>query len=275
MQTYGITVVVIGVIAASAAILAIVVAVRAFGRVPPRRPRAPPSPLFFAAEDLGSKASPSNAPYAGPDPEPAEEPAVDAPPPPPRLEVALLSRRAPLHVIIPVSLTLGRILELSLPLRVCWTGDQDLEDVLIGIVLPNEITYGGSLERMAGDGGGAELPGAEVSYASADTHTTISIRLPRLAAGADATVTIPISIKHGAGTAHTLAVSATCEGQEPIERSYELELPEAGPDDALAETPVPAPQGAWICRPDEARRVRELHLPLDRIESTDFAIVET
>ena len=61
---------------------------------------------------------------------------------------------------------------------------------------------------------------------------------------------------------------AAAEGLPTVERRYRLEII----DDDTPEAAGPPGVACWICRPPESGRVRELHLPLDRIASTVFTI---
>lgn len=199
------------------------------------------------------------------EPEPEPEP---PPPPAPHLELALMSPRAPGRLKVPVDLTRGRILELSLPLWLSSTGGSDLDDVKIRIVVPNEITYGASLERITREPL-AELPGSRTSYVLAEHQTSIEIDIPFLAGGTEANIPVPISIKRAAVGAYLIQASASAPALETIERRYAIELVDvSAPDEADDGVP------GWICRPDEAARVRDPHLPLDRIVSTTFGITE-
>jgi hypothetical protein len=190
-------------------------------------------------------------------------------PPPPRLELALMSPRAPMRLRVPVDLARGRILELSLPLWISAAGSCDLPELTIRIVLPNEITYGASLDHLARE----PIPGltdARVAYASSENQTTITIEVPLLEGGAEANIPVPVSIKHAGAGAYPIAATASCPALGTIERSYELELVDAS-------APVSNEIGTlgWTCRPDESSRVRDPDLPLDRIVSTAFVVTET
>lgn len=267
VPAYTIVVVCMGVLSATAAIGALALAL---GQLAPRKPvrrRPAHRPMTF---DL---------PPAAPQPEPFAEPPVPialapqapialAPPAPvARLDLALMSRRAPERLRVPIDLTRGRILELNLPLLVANAGDMELENVSIQLILPNEITYGASLDRLARNGMPG-LPDATVRYALSEAETHIRVDIPRLAAGAVATLPAPISIKHAADAAYPILATAFAQGLEPLQRRYELEL--MGP---AAIAPVSSKE-AWVCRPDETSRQRDPHLPLDRIGSMQFAIFE-
>ena len=65
------------------------------------------------------------------------------------------------------------------PLWISSAGGCDLDDVRIRIVVPNEVTYGASLERLTREPL-VELPGAHTSYQVAEHQTTIEIIIPRL-----------------------------------------------------------------------------------------------
>jgi len=185
-----------------------------------------------------------------------------------RLELALMSPRAPERLRLPVELARGRILELNLPLLVANSGETDLGDVSIHVTLPNELTYGASLERF-GREGLTGLPGAAARYALSEHETRIRIDVAHLARGAEATVPVPVSIKHAADTAYPIVIMAFAEGLQRLERCYELELL----DPASVVAPVSS-KDAWVCVPDDRAREREPHLPLDRIASTEFTVVE-
>ena len=178
-----------------------------------------------------------------------------------------MGQGAPGRLRVPVRMPRGRILELNLPLWIGWEHGEALKGVMVSVLMPNAISYGASLERMMGDPELARLlPGARIGYASGDTHTLIDIELPRLKGSGQASLALPISIKQIAGGVHAVMIMAAADGWPTVERRYRLEIE----DDDTA-TPVAEP-GSWICRPPEAGRVRELHLPLDRIASTDFSI---
>lgn len=179
-----------------------------------------------------------------------------------------MSARAPERLRVPIDLVRGRILELNLPLLLANAGDDELEDVSVRLTLPNEITYGASLERLARDGAPG-LPGTTIRYALSEHETHIRVDVPRLAPGEAATLPTPISIKHAADAAYRILAVAHAPGLEPLERRYELELV----DPTLAVQPV-STADAWICRPDEGSRQRDPHLPLDRIASMRFVIFE-
>ena len=249
--------------------------VLALGQLTPRRSARRPAPLRplrpmafeFAA------ATPAPVPFRAAEiaPAPPAPPVrTPAPPPPPRrrLDLALMSARAPERLRVPVDLARGRILELNLPLLLANPGDDELEGVSVRLTLPNEITYGASLERLARDGVPG-LPGTRIRYALAEHETHIRIDLGRLGPGEAATLPTPISIKHAADAAYPIVVVAHAQGMEPLERRYELELV----DPAVAAIPL-SHEDAWICRPDEGARQRDPHLPLDRIASMRFVIFE-
>ena len=268
VPAYTFVIVCMGALSAAAAIGALALAL---GQLAPRRKtsrkRASSAPMMF-----------DEPPRAAPTPAPADDPFPAAPPvqraqafvrqPIHRLELALMSHRAPGRLRVPVDLARGRILELNLPLLLANGGETNLDDVSILITLPNEITYGASLERL-GREGLADLPGASVRYTLSEHETRIRIDVPRLAPGGQASLPVPISIKHAADAAYPIVAVALAEGLEPMERRYELELMD--PSSVLA--PVSS-QGAWVCRPDETSRERDPHLPLDRIASMKFAISE-
>lgn len=200
-----------------------------------------------------------------------ETPFASHPPAAPRLrlDLALMSPRAPSRLKVPVDLARGRILELSLPLWVSTVGGGDLKDLKIRIVLPNEITYGASLDRLTRDPP-AELAGAQASYVSTEHFTTIDILTPLLAGGTEAIIPVPVSIKHAAVGRYPILASASAQDLETIERRYEIELLDASAPASAELTSA----GEWVCRPDEAARVRDPDLPLDRIVSTNFRISE-
>ncbi len=261
-----------GALSAAAAMGALALAL---GQLTPRRKTAHKrpvrAPMMF--DPLPAAATPGPAPFepaaAAAAPQPFEFPApTPAPAPVRKADLALMSRRAPGRLRVPVDLARGRILELNLPLLVANAGDADLDNVSIHITLPNEITYGASLERL-GREGLAGLPGAVVRYALNEHDTSIRIDVPRLAPGALASLPVPVSIKHAAYAAYPIVATVSAEGLEPLERRYELELL-----DPAAVVAAVSTQGAWVCRPDETSRQRDPHLPLDRIASMEFAIAE-
>ncbi len=231
-----------------------------------RMPRAEPQPSSSPSAEL---AFPELSPEPEPQPEPIEpiEPPVVREPLR-RLELALMSRRAPQRLCLRVGLARGRILELNLPLLLDNAGDVDLEDVSLHITLPNEITYGASLERM-GREGVAAVPGAVARYALSEHETRIRIDIPRLEAGATISVPAPVSIKHAAHAAYPIVAVAFAPGLERVERRYALELMDPAEDIDPAARP-----DAWVCRPDETTRQRDPHLPLDRISSMEFQVSE-
>jgi hypothetical protein len=268
VPAYTFVIVCMGALSAAAAIGALALAL---GQLAPRRkaPRKRASsrgPMMFDAPPV---LTPEPAPPLQPDPEPPVqrlEPLRAEPRR--RLDLALMSRRAPERLRVPVDLARGRILELNLPVLLANAGDTELEDVVVHIVLPNEITYGASLERL-GREGLAGVPGAVARYVLSEHDTRIRIDIPRLAAGAMVGIPAPISIKHAAEGAYPIMAMAFAPGLEPVERRYELELM----DPAAVIAPVSS-HNAWVCRPDETSRQREPHLPLDRIASMQFAISE-
>ena len=268
VPAYTFVIVCMGALSAAAAVGALALAL---GQLKPRRKTSHKRPSR-APMNFGAPPQAAPAPAPPDDPFPAEPPVQRAQPfvrePLRRLDLALMSRRAPERLRVPVDLTRGRILELSLPLLLANEGETNLEDVSVLITLPNEITYGASLERLS-RGGLAGLPGASVRYTLSEHETRIRIDVPRMAPGAQASLPVPISIKHAADAAYPIMAVAMADGLEPMERRYELELMD--PAGVLA--PVSSP-GAWVCRPDEASRQRDPHLPLDRIASMQFVIFE-
>ena len=265
-QAYTIAVGFMGGLGALAALAAVVLAILQLRR--PRRAVRRPAFAF----DL-PVASPVllREPHAAPDADLQPPAAIETPPPPPppRLEMALMSPRAPPRLKVPVDLARGRILELSLPLWISAAGSCDLPDLTIRIMLPNEITYGASLDRMARE----PIPGvagARVAYASSENQTTITIEVSLLEGGTEANIPVPVSIKHAGAGAYPIAATAACAALGMVECSYELDLVDSS-------TPVSNEIGTvgWTCRPDEASRVRDPDLPLDRIISTAFVVTET
>lgn len=276
VQAYTIAVVFMAGLGGLAALGAVALAIHLFGRRrPARRPVfvfEPPevSPILLREPEPPAPAAiQAPPPEPEPEPEPVIAPApVAAPALAPRLEIALMAPRAPGRLKVPVDLARGRILELSLPLWISAAGGGDLDEVRIHIRMPNEITYAASLDRMTRQPP-ADPPGARTSYLSAEHQTTIEISIPHLKGGGEAIIAIPVSIKHAAVGIYPITASASAPEIETIERLYELELIDAStpPPD---EDPVPG----WICWPDEAARIRDPHLPLDRIVSTKFGITE-
>ena len=179
-----------------------------------------------------------------------------------------MSAHAPERLRVPVDLVRGRILELNLPLLLANAGDDELENVCVQLTLPNEITYGASLERLAREGAPG-LPGVTIRYALSEHETRIRVDIPRMAPGAAVTLPTPISIKHAPDAAYEIVATAHVPGMEPLQRRYELELM----DRAISTAPLSSAD-AWVCRPDENARQRDPHLPLDRIASMQFAIFE-
>ena len=281
VQAYTFVIVCMGALSAAAAIGALALAL---GQLSPRRKpahkRAGRHPMMF--ESPAAKPRPDPVPFdpapspvpiaAAPEPRPFKLPPEPTPPAPPqlmgRIDMALMSRRAPGRLRVPVDLARGRILELNLPLLLANTGEGALDEVSIHITLPNEITYGASLERL-GREGLTGMPGAAVRYTLTEHETRIRIDAPHLAAGAQASVPVPVSIKHAADSAYSILATVSAKGQEPVERRYELELLDPSAVMAAVST-----QAAWVCRPDETSRQRDPHLPLDRIASMQFAIAE-
>jgi hypothetical protein len=259
VPAYTFVIVCMGVLSATAAIGALALAL---SQLTPRRKssrtRPVRQPMIF---DAAPKAAPAPA---APPPRPFEPP----PQPTRRLELALMSKRAPERLRLPVELARGRILELNLPLLVANSGETDLGDVSIHVTLPNELTYGASLERF-GREGLAGLQGATARYALSEHETRIRIDVARLSRGAEARIPVPVSIKHAADAAYPIVIMAFAEGLQRLERCYELELL----DPAAVVAPVSS-KDAWVCQPDERARQREPHLPLDRIASTEFTVVE-
>ena len=278
VPAYTIVVVCMGALSAAAAVGALSLALgqlRPRGRTAHKRSSAVRPMVFDAtpsAEPLSSPSAELAFPELAPEPDPEPLPEPIEPlvvrEPVRRLELALMSRRAPERLCVPVGLARGRILELNLPLLLDNAGDVDLEEVSLHITLPNEITYGASLERM-GREGMAALPGAVARYALSEHETRIRIDIPRLEAGATISVPAPISIKHAAHAAYPIVAVAFAPGLEPVERRYALELMDPAEDIDPATSP-----DAWVCRPDETTRQRDPHLPLDRISSMEFQVSE-
>jgi len=250
----------------------------ALGQLAPRRPARRSTPLR-PARPMAFDLSPAGPQPAAPAPEvlrapelaPAPAPVVElAPRRPPRrrLDLALMSAQAPERLRVPVDLARGRILELNLPLLLANAGDDELEGISVQLTLPNEITYGASLERLAREGAPG-LPGVIIRYALSEHETRIRVDIPRLAPGAAVTLPTPISIKHAPDTAYQILATAHVPGMEPLQRRYELELM----DRAISTAPLSSAD-AWVCRPDEDSRQRDPHLPLDRIASMQFVIFE-
>ena len=269
VPAYTIVVVCMGALSATAAIGALALAL---GQLTPRRRRADKG-LAVARRMMFDPQPEPPAPTLQPSPFVAAPPPIVVPPevvrePVRRLELALMSRRAPRRLKVPVALARGRILELNLPLLLANTGETGLDDISIHITLPNEITYGASLERLSREALGA-LPGAVARYTLSEHETRIRIDVPRLEAGAMASVPVPVSIKHAAEGAYAIVAVAVAQGLEPVERRYELELL----DPAAVIAPASS-RDAWVCRPDETSRQRDPHLPLDRICSMEFQVAE-
>ena len=277
VPAYTIMVVCMGALSAAAAIGALALAL---GQLAPHRRRADKAKA--AARPMMLDA-PRPVPPARPQPQPEPFPRAPEPKPEPpaaavlaeivreplrRLDLAIMSRRAPERLRVPVGLARGRILELNLPLLVANAGETALADVSIHVVLPNEITYGASLERLSREAP-AGLPGAITRYALSEHETRIRIDVPRLEPGVMASVPVPISIKHAAEGAYPIVAIAFAEGLAPVERRYELELM----DPASMIAPASSRE-AWVCRPDEISRERDPHLPLDRICSMEFQVAE-
>ena len=245
----------------------------ALGQLAPRRPVRRPTPLRPARPMAFDLAPAATAPEPLPPPRQAAAPAPAAASLPPRrprrrLDLALMSAQAPERLRVPVDLARGRILELNLPLLLVNAGDDELEQVSVQLTLPNEITYGASLERLAREGV-PELPGVTIRYALSEHETRIRVDIPQLAPGAAVTLPTPISIKHAPDAAYRILATAQVPGLEPLQRRYELELM----DRATSTAPLSSAD-AWVCRPDETSRQRDPHLPLDRITSMQFAISE-
>jgi hypothetical protein len=203
--------------------------------------------------------SPSPLPLhsAAPEPEPEPEPPPPPPPPEPRLELALLAQGAPGRLRVPVNLTYGRILELGLPLRVSTEGGCDLDRVKLRVSMPNDVTYGASLERLSD--GPFGIPGAKVAYSTADSLTFIDIDLPHVPAETVAEFAIPVCVKRAVERAFTFKVAVSSEALGEVLRTYDVEL--VGPrEDAIA-----GEDGWLVFRPDEADRIMDERLPLDRI----------
>ena len=271
VPAYTIVVVCMGALSAAAAIGALALAV---GQLAPRRrpidkAKTPPQPMTFdAPRPIAAASAPSEPAAPKPEPSSASAFAEIVREPLRRLDLALMSRRAPERLRVPVGLARGRILELNLPLLLANAGETRLDDVSIHIVLPNEITYGASLERLSRETL-AGLPGAVIRYALSEHETRIRIDVPRLEPGVMASVPVPISVKHAADGAYPVVAIAFAQGLAPVERRYELELT----DPASAAGPAPS-RDAWVCRPDETSRQRDPRLPLDRICSMEFQVAE-
>ena len=202
------------------------------------------------------------APSARPGAVRAPAPARPNPRPAPRLEAYLFAPDAPKRVSLPVKTTRGRILEIGLPLHLRWTGDGDLADLRIETTLPNDITYGPSLERMIDEGLPCGLSGGSATYASGPALTWVRDRAARLEPGADTVVFIPIAVKHGQAGAYPVSVAVSSAGAPTVRLDHVLEL-FAAQDPRVAGC-------AWLCVPDEAARTRDARLPLDRITSARF-----
>jgi len=196
---------------------------------------------------------------------PAPVPPRPEPRPAPRLEAYLFAPDAPRRVSVPVLTTRGRILEIGLPLHLRWTGAGDLADLRIETELPNDITYGPSLERMIVEGLPCALSGGHATYASGPALTTVRDRAARLEPGVQTVVFIPIAVKHGQAGAFPVSIAVSSAGAPTVRLDHVLELFAAKGGCAAA---------AWLCVPDETARTRDERLPLDRITSTRFARVE-
>lgn len=206
-------------------------------------------------------------PPPGPRPAPAKGSASAAPQakprPAPRLHAYLFAPDAPERVGVPVLTVRGRILEIGLPLHLRWTGERDLADLRIETTLPNEITYGPSLERMIAEGLPRGLSGGSATYASGPALTTVRDRAARMEPGVETVVFIPIAVKHGQAGAYPVSVAVSSAGAPTVRLEHVLELFAA--KDARATT-----DAGWLCVPDEAARTRDARLPLDRITSARF-----
>jgi hypothetical protein len=214
-------------------------------------------------------------------PEPAPPPPVLREPEPAAIEAFLFAADAPPTLLFPLHLTKGRILEISLPLTIRSTGGRDAQSVLAQAKLPNEITFGASLDRMAANERGHDGP--QLSYAFTGRSTTISIRVANLQPGEEATINVPISVKPGVSGTGRLELAISFAGGPMALRDYRVELIDLGPRpvgedgarDQLQgeiERRRSSPGEAWICWPDETSRVREAGQPIDRIASMNFDI---
>ena len=263
LQPFTIAVFGMGAVSAIAALTALMLLLRHLSRSSMHAPRT--RSFDFDAPDPSPAATFSAAPPApSPDPTPA------SPPTPPRLSLFLIAPDAPEALVTPVRLVRGRILEINLPVGLSWTGTQDLDDLAISIQLPNEITYGASLEHMLQQPPPANLPGATISYASALARTTISILTRRAPGGLETWFALPVSVTQMSARAHPVLLTVSAAGIEPIARNYVLELTE---DAGVEGEPEPAAKpDAWVCRPDDSRRERDPQLPLDRIAAANFSI---
>jgi hypothetical protein len=216
-----------------------------------------------------SKAERLRMSLSGARPAPVRTPAsartLPEPRPAPRLEAYLFAADAPKRLSVPVLTTRGRILEIGLPLHLRWTGAGDLADLSIETQLPNEITYGPSLERMIAEGLPCALAGGHATYASGPALTTVRDRAARLQPGVETVVFIPIAVKHGQAGAFPVSIAVSSAGAPTARLDHVLEL-------FAAKGPCAA--AAWLCVPDEAARTRDERLPLDRITSARFARVE-
>lgn len=243
------TIVFIALIASAAAIGALVLAFQNLGR-----------PAALNLQYLRFEFKEGFAPrldLAAAEPEPPAPPPPPPPPPKPRLELSLLAQRAPGRLRVPVTLSYGRILELGLPLRISTRRGCELSDVKLTISVPNEVTYGASLQRMAD--GPLPIEGAKVSYSTADSLTLIDLSLPRLEADAVVELAVPVCVKRAVERAFTVKVSASSEALGEVLRAFDVEL--VGPREDLA-----GEDGGWrVFHPDEAHRVKDERLPLDRI----------
>jgi hypothetical protein len=259
-STYLLPVIFMGAISAAAAIGAIVMAIRGLG--PQRFSRDQMRALTFQFPDEARRApDPARqATAAGVAARPASRPSP--PPPPARLDLALLSPGSPQRLRIPVAMASGRILELGLPLHLSTRGGRDLEDVRLKITMPTELTFGASLDRMTGSA--LALPGARAAYASGPDGTVIDISLPKTPGGAEVEIPIPVCVKGAPAGTHTLAISAEGGGLDPIALEYRVEIEPDAEGEVCAL--VDSEEGlVWICRPVEDQRQRDPALPLDRI----------
>ena len=266
LQPFTIAVFGMGAVSAIAAFTALILLLRHLSRSNMHAPRT--RSFDFDAQDPRPTATYVAAPpEREPEPEPDETPTT--PPSPPRLSLFLIAPDAPETLVTPVRLIRGRILEINLPVGLSWTGAHELNDLTISIQLPNEITYGASLEHMLQQPLPPELPGATVGYASALARTSISIMASRAPAGVEAWFDLPVSVTQMSARAHPVLLTVSAVGIEPIARNYVLELTE---DTGVEGEPTAKPD-SWICRPDDAQRERDPQLPLDRIAATNFTIV--
>ena len=183
---------------------------------------------------------------------------------PPRLDVFLISPDAPDRIVLPASPAVGRFLEIGLPLTLRWTGEDDLEDVLVRIVIPTDITFGASLDRMTRLGPPAGLIGPGIGHTITEMGAMVVVKAERLVHGAPVVLTFPVSIRQGTAGSYRIEIDVVTDRLATVTLVHTLEIaPGSGGR---------RPAG-WTAVPDEGPRLHDPRQPIDRPASPEFRIL--